>query len=73
MTTRAERKQLATPEGKALRARIDAATTEFCAVDRDAHIRGITLVVLRAQRKSLNDHRPQLTSAETKAAGGRGE
>lgn len=39
---------LDTPEGREVRARIDAATTEFYA-HRDEHVRQITLVVLKAR------------------------
>lgn len=39
---------LATPEGQAVLARIDAATCEFC-VDREGHVRFIALLVLRAK------------------------
>lgn len=42
---------LATPEGIATRARIDASTSDFVAadIDRDDHVRHVTLVVLRAK------------------------
>lgn len=42
---------LATAEGIATRARIDASTSDFVAadLDRDEHVRQVTLVVLRAK------------------------
>lgn len=40
---------LATPEGQAVLARVDANTCEFFSGSRDRHVRQVTLVVLKAK------------------------
>lgn len=70
--TVADRVLLATPDGLATRARIDAAVSEFCP-KRQSHVDHIALVALKARARAnpKTTRPPQQTSPETCAVADR--